>query len=253
MTFFSRFYYIILSTFLLSSCFPNFEELNLHWVTIEGGSFQMGSSEGESDELPIHTVTVSTFEITQTEVTVAQYRACVEVGVCSEPDSESTYWEYGSENHPINYVNWVESRTFAQWVGGDLPSEAQWEYAARGGDGGQYEYAGSDAIDDVAWYDTNESRPVGQKAPNGYGLYDMSGNVREWVLDEYESSYEGVPTDGSPRCSRSDCLGTEMSLRTRRGGSIADNRSDIRITNRTMGYPSGHSFSLGFRIVRLKE
>ena len=254
MIFFTRSYWIVMSTFLLSSCFSDVEVVNsqLQWIEIEGSSFQMGSEKKYSNEQPVHTVTVPTFEITQTEVSVAQYQACVEVGACSDPHKKSTYFKNGFKDHPVTHVDWDQARTFAQWVGGDLPSEAQWEYAARGGEGNQYEYAGSNTIDDVAWYilntNSDESRPVGQKQANGYGLYDMSGNVGEWVLDEYEESYEGAPTDGSPRCSSRNCIGS--SERVIRGGNWRSGIPGVRVTYRDKLNPSYHSLVLGFRVVR---
>ena len=220
----------------------------IEWVSIDGGSFEMGSTE-RSHEQPIHTVNVPTFEIMRTEVTVAQYRICVDAGVCSPPNIEG----YG-DNHPVIYVDWEQSRTFAQWVGGDLPSEAQWEYAARGGDGNLYTYAGSNNIDDVAWYrdnSNNSTQPVGQKDANGFGLHDLSGNVFEWTLDEYESSYTGAPTDGSPRCSNSDCTGS--SRRVRRGGCWECLASNARVATRQREVPSTSDNLFGFRVVRVKR
>ena len=96
----------------------------------------------------------------------------------------------GYEDHPVSCVTWGQARTFARWVGGDLPTEAQWEYAARGGR--SYQYSGADDPDEVAWYSKNAgdlTHSVKQKQPNTYGLYDMSGNAREWVLDDPHNSY----------------------------------------------------------------
>jgi hypothetical protein len=113
-------------------------KLGIVAVKIPGGSFMMGSTSGDSDEKPVRRVRVGTFYMSKTEVTVGQYRTCVKAGVCSKPDTSSKYckgygnWDKsGRENHPINCVDWKQARTFAQWVGGDLPTEAQWEYAAR--------------------------------------------------------------------------------------------------------------------------
>ena len=167
----------------------------------------MGSKKGESDEKPVRRVKIKSFLMSKTEVTVGQYRKCVEVGTCSSAntcdygDPNWTSSPSRKEDHPINCVNWSQARTFANWAGGDLPSEAEWEYAARGGEG--FKYAGSNDPDKVAWYKSNSgggTKPVGGKKKNGFGLYDMSGNVYEWVLDEYKDSYSGAPRDGSAVC-----------------------------------------------------
>ena len=118
---------------------------------------------------------VTPFEITATEVTVAQYRACVDDGRCSEPVSEGfCNWNVeGRETHPINCVDWGQARTFAKWIGADvdLPTEAEWEYAARGGQ--DFIFAGSNDLDEVAWYSQSSgvsTKLVGTKQANGYGL-----------------------------------------------------------------------------------
>jgi formylglycine-generating enzyme len=173
-------------------------------IKIPGGSFEMGSDDGSSDEKPVHRVRVKSFYMSKTEVTVGQYRACVQAGGCSTDgltkDRKCNWNKSNRENHPINCVDWNQARRFAKWAGGDLPSEAQWEYAARGGQGNRYKYAGSNDADKVGWFDknTNDSgtHPVGQKK-NGYGLFDLSGNVWEWTLDKYYDNYDGAPTDGT--------------------------------------------------------
>ena len=173
---------------------------DIKWVRIPAGHFKMGSNEN-SYEQPIHSVKVQAFLMSETEVTVAQYRKCVRAGHCTEPDT----CDYGSpiwtskpgskEDHPINCVDCGQAQAFAVWAGGDLPTEAQWEYAARGGN--NYEYVGSDNADKVAWYGGNSggsTHSVKTKKPNGYGLYDMSGNVYEWTLDEWHGDYDGAPS-----------------------------------------------------------
>jgi len=238
------------------SCHPG-----ITWVRIPGGSFQMGSTEHPTQQ-PIRTVTLSDFEMSQMEVTVRDYRACVEAGACSEPRTPPPLdrictWSSSpesKENHPINCVDWGQARTFAKWVGADLPTEAEWEYAARGGQ--PFEYAGSDNPDEVAWYILNSddgTRPVGTKRANGYGLYDMSGNVSEWTLDEYRDTYNGAPSDGHqpvgsiPTCSA--VCDNGAARRVFRGGSWNLNAFYLRVALRggRSPYPNG---DLGLRLRR---
>jgi len=218
----------------------------------------MGSTVN-SNEQPIRTVTLSDFEMSQMEVTVRDYRACVEAGACSEPSTD-TYCTWSSspkskENHPINCVDWGQARSFAKWVGADLPTEAEWEYAARGGQ--PFEYAGSDNPDDVAWYDENsgeDTHPVGAKQANGYGLYDMSGNVWEWMLDEYIDTYNGAPSDGHqpvgliPTCSTRCDNGAAD--RVNRGGSWRYVASTLHVAYRISSPPDLRDGLLGLRLRR---
>jgi len=232
----------------------------LEFVNIPGGAFEMGST-ASSDEQPIHTVTIPRFEITRTEVTVAQYRACVDAGVCSLPNTNysTCAWSNNTgtkENHPINCVDWGQARTFAKWIGSDvdLPTEAEWEYAARGGQ--DYLYSGSDTASEVGWYISNSGRsthPVGTLSANGFGLYDMSGNVWEWTLDEYHSSYTGAPSDGSvwgdlPTCNQ--VCDTGSAGRVFRGGSWGDDAAYLRVAFRGNYSPAYRAYFLGFRLRR---
>ena len=131
-----------------------------------------------------------------------------------------------------------------------LPSEAQWEYAARGGAEGQlagFEYAGSNDIDEVAWYDDNshdETKPVGLKAPNVLGLYDMSGNVWEWCADYWVSDYSDIPTNGRPRIKTPE----RTSLRVIRGGCYFYGGLSCRTAYRYYFGPDGSNGYIGFRL-----
>jgi formylglycine-generating enzyme required for sulfatase activity len=174
-------------------------------VTINGGSFMMGSDdrEAKSDQKPVHKVTVSGFSIGQTEVTQELWRAVMG----SNPS------EFNGKNLPVDNVTWEECQRFVailnqlleetgQLPNGKkfhLPTEAQWEYAARGGDKGKgYTYAGSNDINAVAWTRDNsgeKTHPVASKLPNELGLYDMSGNVWEWCQDYYDSYKSGDQTN----------------------------------------------------------
>jgi formylglycine-generating enzyme required for sulfatase activity len=218
----------------------------IEWVRVPGGSFQMGSNDGDSDEKPVHTVRVRAFEMSRTEVTVAQYAACVSEGVCTKPNTGGTctWGVSGKEDHPVNCVDWNQASTYAKWAGGRLPTEAEWEYAARGGQ--SYAYAGSSNVDEVAWYVSNSgggTHPVGRKKANGYGLYDMSGNVWEWVQDLYHSSYTGASADGSAWESGG-------SLRVPRGGSWGSGAGRVRVADRYVNDPGDRFSILGFRLSR---
>ena len=187
------------------------------WVRIPGGRFNMGSTEGERDEQPIHPVTLSSFQLTRSEITVGQYRVCVKAGACRVPDAD----ECGSGNqlhcnfsrsaradHPVNCVSWKQARTFCRWVGGRLPSEAEWEYAARSRHSSwRYPWGNEPATCQRAVMqeggtgcgrmETAEvcSKPAGKTAQ---GLCDMAGNVWEWVEDCWHDSYREAPVDGIP-------------------------------------------------------
>jgi len=178
-----------------------------NFVFVEGGTFQMGSNDGDSDEKPVHSVTVSSFYVGKFEVTQKEYQNVM--------GKNPSYFK--GENNPVENVTWYdavkycnkrsekEGRTPSYNINGNnvtcdfsangyrLPTEAEWEYAARGGNKSQnYKYSGSNKIGDVAWYDSNSglrTHPVGQKAPNELGIYDMTGNVWEWCWDWYDGNY----------------------------------------------------------------
>ncbi len=234
---------------------------DLIWVTIEGGTFEMGS-EMEPNEQPVHEVAVPSFEMTGTEVTVAQYAECVAAFACTEPDLGSWWWWWcngassGHENHPMNCVDWYQAVDFCQWVGGRLPSEAEWEYAARGG--GQditYPWGDEEATCEYAVMD-DDSYESGCDAwgtwavcskPNGntaQGLCDMAGNVWEWVRDWWHSSYDGAPDDGSA------WEGPPGSGRVLRGGDFESSAVSLRAANRVALETFEQYTTWGFRCAR---
>ena len=207
-------------------------------VYVAGGTFQMGSNNGESDEKPIHTVTVSSFYMDQTEVTQAEYRKVMG----KNPSSFS-----GCDACPVEQVRWYDANEYAKKVGKRLPTEAEWEYAARGGNKSKgYTYSGSNNPDAAGWYDNNsrsKTHPVAQKQPNELGLYDMSGNVWEWCSDWYDKGYYSGSPQTDPQGSNS---GEDRVLR---GGSWNNNDNSCQVANRSGSNPDYRSSYRGFRLV----
>ncbi len=159
----------------------------IQWVKLPAGSFQMGSDQW-SDTRPVHTVAVKSFAMAKTPVTNKQYRACVEAKACT-PIKECDGYRAG-DNVPATCVSWEQADAFAKWAGGSLPSDAQWEYAARGaGVSSKYPWG----VDHV----TPREVCANGKAATKEGLCDMSGTVWEWVADWYHPSYVGAPADGT--------------------------------------------------------
>lgn len=231
-------------------------------VLVKGGSFKMGSNNGYDDEKPIHSVTLSNYYIGKYEVTVAQYREfCSQTGRAF-PSKPSTRWYVDHnkvrswnwrDNQPIVNVSWYDAVEYCKWLSkktGDvysLPTEAQWEYAAKGGSKGHgYKYAGSNTLKLVAWYDENTYerglRPVGQLKANELGIYDMSGNVFEWCSDYYGrySSKRAKDPKGPVRGS----------YKVVRGGSWYYVDSFCRITQRDSPKPGLKKFVYGFRVAK---
>ncbi len=213
----------------------------------------MGSDSGYSNELPVHQVSVPAFEMTKTEITVGQYQACVDAGVCSEPDTGmSCNWGVaGRGDYPVNCVNWQQAVDFCEFAGGRLPSEAEWEYAARGG-GQDITYPWGDESPSCTYAVMVDGEPgcgedrtwavCSKTAGNtAQGLCDMAGNVLEWVQDWYHSDYNGAPADGS---AWEDPSG---SARVSRGGSFDYGVAYLRASYRSYDVPSDRNVDFGFR------
>ena len=217
----------------------------------------MGST-GEPYEQPVHTVTVPDFEMTETEVTVVQYAECVTAGVCSAPNTcTNCNWnDSGYEDHPVNGVDWNQAKDFCTWVGGWLPTEAEWEYAARsGGQDITYPWGDETATCEYAVMDdggsgcgTGKTMEVCSKTlgNTNQGLCDMAGNVWEWVEDDWHDNYNDAPIDGSAWVD--DPRGAS---RVGRGGGFGTAADYLRAANRSGFYdPSGGSYYVGFRCAR---
>lgn len=234
-------------------------------VNVTGGTFMMGSNDGASDEKPVHKVYVNDFYMDKYEVTRTQYcRFLNEKGNQNEGgatwldigDSDCKIVKQGGRyvpvsgyaNHPVIEVTWYGARAYANWAGKRLPTEAEWEYAARGGTKSNgYTYSGSNSVGSVAWYNGNsggKTHPVGKKQPNELGLYDMSGNVWEWCADWYSSGYYSKSPYENPTGPSSG------SGRVLRGGSWSGNAIGMRCANRSSNNPSHSHNYIGFRCVR---
>ncbi|MDY0000146.1 MAG: formylglycine-generating enzyme family protein [Polyangia bacterium] len=233
------------------------------WVRIPGGRFDMGSATGAKDEKPVHKVTIKSFEMAKTEVTVDQYRRCVNAGKCTEPDRydvKNPWRKYcnwrqgGRDEHPVNCVDWYQARAYALWAGGRLPTEAEWEYATRSGDRG-WEYPwGSDAPSCQKAVMENGGAGCGKVSTwpvcsklagrSAHGLCDLSGNVWEWVQDLWHDSYKRAPKDGRAWES------ADGANRVIRGGSWNHPAAKLRASFRAWFGPGYRDLDLGFRVAR---
>jgi formylglycine-generating enzyme len=222
------------------------DRAGIQWVFVKGGTFQMGSNNGEDDEKPVHQVTVSDFYMAKTEVTVAQYRVFCKATGRTMP--EPPHWGW-LDDHPIVYVSWNDCAAFCNWEGGRLPTEAEWEFAAIGGtQSNGFLYSGGESINEVAWYSENsgnKTHQVGTKSPNELGIFDMSGNVWEWCADWYGKNYYSNGLALNPKGPNSGWG------RVLRGGFWFEKSRSCRCTKRFRLSPdSDPSVGLGFRPAR---
>ncbi len=228
------------------------------WVTLPGGSFMMGSESGRRNEQPVHRVIVGAFEMSRSEVTVGQYRLCVAAGVCTEPESrwEGCNWGRSDrEEHPVNCVDWTQAARFAQWVGGRLPTEAEWEFAARSrGMNRTYPWGDQAPSCERAVMPGNGGNGCGRhgtwpvcskpKGETEQGLCDMAGNVWEWVADWYkEDTYADSRADNPQGPAWGHYRGA-------RGGAWFPPVDYLRASARYGDRPGGKRFDVGFRVVR---
>jgi formylglycine-generating enzyme required for sulfatase activity len=227
-------------------------------VYVPAGKFTMGSDDGDADEKPVHTVRLDAFWIDQTEVTNKQYAACVAAGRCDAPSQTNSYKRasyYGNsefDEFPVVYVNWEKAKTYCEWAGKRLPTEAQWEKAARGTDARIYPW-GNDALNkDFLNYSLNlgDTTKVGSYdvGKSFYGAYDMAGNVLEWVNDWYgDTYYQSSSSSKNP-------LGPNTGLyRVLRGGAWNHSYSYVCSTHRDSYDPAYSSYFVGFRCTRGKS
>jgi sulfatase modifying factor 1 len=237
---------LMMAAVLQIFCHPAFAAApEIEMVYVRGGCFQMGDTfgDGENDEKPVHEVCVSDFYIGKYEVTQEQWMAVMG----SNPS------KFEGEQRPVEQVSWNEVQRFIAKLNAmtgkryRLPTEAEWEYAARSG-GRKEKWAGTsdeNMLVDYAWYSKNSdemTHVVGTKKPNGLGIYDMTGNVWEWCQDVYGDEYYEESRRDNPKGSKSN------SFRVNRGGSWGNDSQDIRAAVRYDLTPVYRSSGIGFRV-----
>ena len=249
-------------------------------VLIPEGEFQIGSNDAEADgdEQPVRTVYVGAFYMDETEVTNAQFKEFVlenprwqKNRIDGRFHNGRYLWDWNGNNypkgkgkHPVVSVSWYAAMAYSKWAGKRLPTEAEWERAARGGLVGQKYPHGHTITRQDANYGNNvkDTTTVGRYPANGYGLYDMAGNVWEWCLDDYENGfYFTFPRNEAARNPFSDNNNIQWILdnftevnaevsRVLRGGSWFDSGQVVRVANRGNGVPTNAFIDDGFRCVR---
>ncbi len=211
-------------------------------MLVPGGTFIMGAPDGDSDEKPQHEVYIDSFYIDEHEVTVRQYKKFMAATGHPKP----LYWlpDYDKPDDPVVGVSWQDAVDYARWAGKRLPTEAEWEYAARGSNQQEPYPWGNTANTQNANYLSFGLLPVKSLKPNSYGIYDMIGNVWEWCADWYDSDYYATSPKRNPK---GPLNGTHKVLR---GGAWYCNEGEVRVANRYYALPNARSFNIGFRCVR---
>jgi len=259
--------------------------ISLSTVDVSGGTFTMGGTDVSalSNEIPTHSVKLSDFKIGKYEVTNAEFlkflrsRCVLNSGYSMTSygtskmvistdykkalyyDTDSLEWmlHEGYENLPVVHVTWYGAKEFCLWAGGRLPTEAEWEYAARGGvNASSTIYSGSNTPEDVAWCVKNidrlnyNVRPVGTKNANALQIYDMSGNAWEWVADWYDNYFSKAQTNPTG-LTDDEASDIDITHKVRRGGGWADTDiKTLRVSSRGSNLPSTKSGSIGFRFAK---
>ena len=224
-------------------------------VYVPAGNFSMGTNDGASDEKPMHSVFLDSYWFDKTEVTNGMYALCVSAGACQVPFStegpmpKSIYGNLQYKDYPVTYVNWNYAQSYCHWAGARLPTEAEWEKAARGTDGRMYPWGNEVPTCSLANFGfqdcVGDTSAVGTH-PSGaspYGALDLAGNVMEWVNDWYDSNYYTNSPFLNPQGPSS---GTSRVLR---GGFFSSSEIDILSTKRLKVSPTFSYESVGFRCV----
>ena len=227
-------------------------------VVIPAGSFRMGclNNDGDCapDEFPVHTVNVPRFALSKYEVTFEQWDACVAAGGCNGDRPNDEGW--GRGDRPVIHMSWSDAQSYVSWLSQQtgreyrLPSEAEWEYAARAGTETKYHWGNEIGVNRAnctgcgSQWDGRQTAPVGSFAPNAWGLHDMHGNVLEWTEDCWNSSYRGAPTDGSAWLS--GACGRPVN----RGSGWSNHPHHLRVADRSFDNTSCLGNCNGFRVAR---
>ncbi|MCM1532413.1 MAG: formylglycine-generating enzyme family protein [Bacteroides sp.] len=236
--------------------------MSMDMVYVEGGSFMMGATEEQGaevneDEMPVRDINIGSYYIGKYEVTQSEWEAVMGTSLVEQGEQSFYYEIWGMRgegpDYPMYYVSWEDAQEFCKKLSERtgkkyvLPTEAQWEYAARGGKNSKgYKFSGGDDIEEVAHYHGNgdgQNHPVGTKAGNELGIFDMSGNVWEWCADWYgpysesETNNPSGPDEGEDRVVR--------------GGSCFDYEATCRVARRNYDYPDNRFIIIGFRIARI--
>jgi formylglycine-generating enzyme required for sulfatase activity len=220
---------------------------------VSAGEFDMGSETGQSDERPVHAIYLDAYYIDKYEVTNLFYQACVDAGACRPPENTTGlsfndfYGKPEFAHYPVLFINWDMAKTYCEWRGAELPTEAQWEKAARGTDGRTYPW-GEEIDQTFAHYANSSSGPAAvgtyEKGTSPFGVYDMAGNAVEWVSDWYSNSFYANSPDANPSGPGSG------QYRVLRGGTWYDDKDKVRASDRMAYIPDEILTSFGFRCAK---
>jgi formylglycine-generating enzyme required for sulfatase activity len=224
-------------------------------VWVPPGAFNRGASPGDrmasTDELPSRQVSVRGFWMDRDEVTNSDYRRCVDAGGCSPPSNRTAYDDPQKSEHPVLWVSWLQARGYASWAGKRLPTETEWEWAARAGAttrfpwGDNWDPARANSVGTGVGDRFGSQAPVGSFPINVWGLRDLLGNAAEYVQDVYHLSYDGAPVDG--RSWEQETGPISERLRVVRGGSYLDPQSRLRVSHRASRREANPQRTIGFR------
>ncbi len=228
-------------------------------MLIPAGEFQMGNEDGHPSERPVHAVTLDAFYMDVGPVTVGSYQKFVEATGYSAPSWESVATNSPTDDHPMILVNWRDAMAYADWAGVRLPTEAEWEYAARGGLVGKTYPWGDEPpskrrVNFKKWFG-RQTVPVGTCEPNGYGLHNMAGNIWEWCLDTFHPSFYALgPADNPVAIDPGNVVGgVFLDVKTQRiirgSGWLGNSPSRLRVSCRRSWEPDDYNPWTGFRCV----